>query len=64
MWRKRKHPDVKILGVGLFCAIGCVLVLGFDNSFFHLRYYKFIVVLLIVIAFKLFLYKKDFTDEK
>ena len=64
MWKKRKHPDIKVLGVSLFCAIGCLLVLGFDNSFFHLRYYKFIVVLLIVIAFKLLLYKKDFTDEK
>lgn len=60
MWRIRKHPDVKILVLGLLCALGCVLISGFIVSIYQIRFYRFTTVLLLTITFKLLFYKRDF----
>jgi len=64
MLKVRKHPDIKILGVALITTLIITFILGLDNFIYFLRYYRFTIVLILVITFKLLLYKKDFFDEK
>ncbi len=59
MWRRRRHPDIKILVLGLLCALGCVLISGFIVSIYQIRFYRFTTVLLLTITFKLLYYKRD-----
>ncbi len=60
MWWVRRHPDVKILGLGVICGLLVGLMHSFFQSSLHVPPQLFLLGLFMVLGIKIVTYKKEF----
>jgi hypothetical protein len=63
MWWARRHPDVKIIGLGILCGMLVGLLHSLFLSSLHFPPQLFLLGLFMVIGIKTVTYKKDFPVE-
>ena len=63
MWWSRRHPDVKLLGLGVLCGILVGLMHSIFHSSLHVPPQLFLLGLFVVIGIKIVTYKKNFPAE-
>lgn len=62
MWMERKHPEVKILGIGVITALFAAAFHSIFDFSLHIPSNVFVFVLLLVLGVKLVTYKKEFNE--
>lgn len=62
MWLDRKHPEVKMLGIGVITSLFAVSLHSIFDFSLHIPANAFIFVLILVLGIKLTTYKREFRE--
>ncbi len=63
MWRNRRHPGIRILGIGILTSLFTVMFHSFFDFSLRIPSNLLIFSLIMLIGIKLVTYKKDFTNS-
>ena len=63
MWRARRHPEIKILGIGVLTSIFAALFHSFFDFSLRIPSNTFVLILMIGLGVQLTTYKKEFADN-
>ncbi len=63
MWTLRRHPQVKMIGIGIITSLSTAVIHSFFDFSLHIPANVLTFVLVLVLGIKLVTYKREFTDE-
>ncbi len=62
MWGDRKHPEVKIIGIGIITSLFAAALHSIFDFSLHIPSNVFVFVLILVLGIKLVTYKREFKE--
>ena len=62
MWMARRHPEVKMIGIGIITSLFAAAIHSFFDFSLHIPSNVFVFVLVLVLGIKLVTYKREFIE--